>query len=151
MPMQDAAAAEVAARDYAALEARACREFVRRLSINLSELTFASLTGDHPSFPLRLEVRREKIYWARFCKAPFKQPAWHEYARLLEEYSSGCVGTVMRSGDVQGRLMILHNYWRGEPKGGRVRVCIAAGRAGEGSILEEYQDFLEAMQLSWCP
>lgn len=142
---------DILASELHKIEERAVRKLKARFQLSLQELTFASLLFDYPSFPVHLETRREKFTWDSFFRNPFKQPVWLEYMSVLAEREGAYAGIIVRSGDVQGRLLILHSRWRAEAVPGRLRLVIRANDEDGGTLIEEFDDFLDSIALSWEP
>jgi hypothetical protein len=77
---------------------------------------------------------------AGFTRAHARQPLWKDYLAYASSVQ-GPAGVICRGRDVKGRLYVLHNLWKVRGLPGRPQIRIPAYNDGEGSVLEELNDF----------
>lgn len=138
------------------LSARATKFVMRFFSMEPGTLAKVPEFGmswfyeQHPDFPIRLEVRREKVDISRIFLDTIKTKAWKKYVTILDEYEFGRLGVIMSAHNQ--RFYVFHNWWNLPQVSGYTRMTRCASSGDSGVIFELLESLLCSIkQRGWSP
>lgn len=118
--------------------------------VNLPEFGMAWFHDQHPDFPMRLEVRKERLEITKIFLTTVKTRAWKQYVAVLDEYDFGRVGVIMSARNQ--RLHVFHSWWNLPQASGYTRMVRCASSGDSGVIFESLEALLQAIKLQgWAP
>lgn len=116
----------------------------------MPEFGMAWFHEQHTDFPIRLEVRREKVDITKVFLNAIKTRAWKKYIAVLEEYDFERVGVILSANNQ--RFYVLHNWWNLPQAPGCMRMTRCASSGDSGVIFESLETLLQAIKLQgWTP
>lgn len=138
------------------LSARAAKTIMRFFAVEPGflakqpEFGMAWFHDQYSDFPIRLEVRRERMDLAKIFLTTIKTRAWKTYVSVLEEYDFDRVGVIMSSHNQ--RLHVFHNWWNLSQAPGYTRMVRRAASGDSGVVFESLESLLQAIKLQgWTP